>query len=358
MKKILFFMKFLKGGGAEKVLLTILQNLNCKKYDISLCVLFNEGIYIEQIPKNINYFYIFDKETTENHKWASENAKELYSQYITETYDIEIAFLEGICTKIISKSPQNSKKIAWVHIDLFNCHYTNYLYTSTQEEENVYLKYNQIVFVSQTVQYSFYKLFPKLYGRGTVIYNPININRILELSKEYSVEFTKTTFISIGRLTDQKGFDRLINATYRLIEQGFDFEVLILGEGPKENVLKSLVKQLCLQDIINFVGFKSNPYPYLLEADAFISTSRSEGLALVLCEALILKKEIIATNCSGVKEALADGKYGLIAENSEDGIFSAMYSFLNSQTHHRIPNSVTEKFSLEYAMEKIVELLN
>lgn len=358
MKKILFLMKFLKGGGAERVLLTILQNLDYEKYDISLCVLFKAGIYIDQIPKNVKFFYIFDKETPENHKWASDNAKELYSKYITETYDIEIAFLEGICTKIIATSPQCSRKIAWVHIDLFNCHYTNYLYSSTREEEETYCKYDQIVFVSKTVQDNFYKLFPKLYKRGIVIYNPIDIHHIIELSTEYSVIFDKTTFISIGRLTDQKGFDRLINATSRLIEHGFEFEVLILGEGPKDEYLKALVAQLQLQDVIKFGGFKSNPYPYLLAADVFISSSRSEGLALVLCEALVLKKEIIATNCSGVNEALYDGKYGLITDNSEDGIFSAMYKFLNTKMNHFISDSVTDPFSLEYSMKKIIELFD
>lgn len=356
MTKILFLMKFLKGGGAEKVLLTILENIDYTKYQVSLGLIFNEGIYIPQIPKNVKLFYIFEKETIENHQWAYENAAELYRTYITEKYDIEIAFLEGLCTKIISKSPQLSKKIAWVHIDLYECHYTKYAYLSDIEEELAYQQFHEIIFVSQTVQKQFYKLFPNLSEKGKIIYNPLDVKSVAKMSNEFSIYFPKTTFLSIGRLTDQKGFDRLILATKDLIERGFDFKVIILGEGPKEHDLKQQINKLNLEHYIELLGFKENPYPYLLAADAFISSSRSEGLALVLCEAMILKKYIIATKCAGVAEALLDGAYGHIVENSQNGIYYGMYRYLTEKQQYNIDDFALEHFLIDYAMSKIYEL--
>lgn len=358
MKKILFMMKFLKGGGAEKVLLNILNNIDYKKYDVSLFLVFNEGIYFDKIPKNVKLFYIFEKETDENNKLIINDSKYIYKKYIKEKYDVEIAFLEGVCTKIIANSTQKSKKIAWVHVDLLNCHYTSFLYGSIKEEENNYNKFDQIIFVSKHVQKTFYQLFPSLESKGKVIYNPIDIKSIKNLSTKFKVQYSKTTFITIGRLTNQKGFDRLINAVSRLSKENFNFQVIILGEGPLYHQLHQQIHLLNLDDYVFLEGFKPNPYPYMLAASAFISSSRSEGLALVLCEALILKKTIIATDCSGVKEALDNGKNGYIVENSEEGIYYGLKKYLFENFEYNIPENVLSKFNLKNKLKEIDLVLN
>lgn len=358
MKRVLFLMKFMKGGGAERVLLNILNNIDYQKYNISLILVFNEGIYLNDIPKEVKVSYIFEKETNENNELIINQSKSIYLNNIRKNYDVEIAFLEGVCTKIISNSTQNSKKIAWVHVDLLNCHYTSFLYNSVQEEENVYQKFDEIIFVSKYVEKNFSILFPSLKLNGRVIYNPIDIDQIKKLSVEFNVSYNRTTFITIGRLTNQKGFDRLINSVSILSKENFDFQVIILGEGPQYNQLKKRIYTLKLEKYIYLEGFKSNPYPYLLAADAFISSSRSEGLALVLCEALILNKQIIATNCSGVKEALNYGKYGQIVENSESGIYFGIKKFLIGNPKYSIPDKAFSKFALKKALKQINELID
>lgn len=352
-KNILIMMKFLKGGGAEQVLLTILNQLNTEMYNITLFLVFNEGIYLNKVPKNVQLKYIFTEETHENNEMIKYHSKEIYQNYIKDKYDIEIAFLEGVSTKILAESTQNSKKIAWLHVDLYDCHYTQEFYESNKEEELVYKKFDQIIFVSRKVQNQFYKLFPALIGKGLVLYNPIDIEKIKELSKTHQVKYDKFTFISIGRLTKQKGFDRLIDSAFKLRQMGYDFQVVILGEGPDYAKLKSQIEYLKLDDVISLEGFKANPYPYLLASDIFISSSRSEGLALVLCEAMILKKKIIATNCSGVIEALANGEYGLIVENSESGIYNGMLKALKNEIHYNIPDKAVEKFELKNTIKLI-----
>lgn len=358
MKNILFLMKSMQGGGAEKVLLNILKNMDYQKYNISLVLVFNEGIYLNDIPKNVKVSYIFEKETYENNQMIINQSKSVYLNNIKEDYDIEIAFLEGICTKIIGNSTQNSKKIAWVHVDLLNCHYTSSMYNSIQEEEDTYHQFDEIVFVSKYVKESFYKLFPSLNTKGRVLYNPIDIDQIKKLSKAFNVDYDKTTFITIGRLTNQKGFDRLINAVSKLSNENFNFQIIILGKGPKYNELKEQIHNLKLENYIFLKGFEANPYPYLLASNAFISSSRSEGLALVLCEALILNKQIIATNCSGVNEALDYGKYGHIIENSELGIYIGIKDFLINGSNYTISEKAFSKFSLKKSIEKICDLID
>lgn len=358
MKKVLFLMKFMKGGGAEHVLLNILNNIDYQRYSITLILVFNEGIYLNSIPKKVKVSYIFPKETDENNNMIIHHSEYIYKNNIKEKYDVEIAFLEGICTKILANSTQNSKKIAWVHVDLLNCHYTSFLYTSSKEEENIYQKFDEIIYVSKYVEKTFHKLFPSLKSKGKVLYNPLDINKIKLLSKEFNIVYNKTTLITIGRLTTQKGFDRLINAVSRLSKEMFDFQVIILGEGPQYDKLLKQIHLLRLDDYILLKGFKSNPYPYLLAADAFISSSRSEGLALVLCEALILKKTIIATDCSGVREALENGKYGCIVENSEDGIYYGIKKYLTEKFKYIIPESASSKFSIKNTMKEISKIIN
>ena len=113
-----------------------------------------------------------------------------------------------------------------------------------------------------------------------------------------------------------------------------------------------------LENYIFLKGFEPNPYPYLLASNAFISSSRSEGLALVLCEALILNKQIIATNCSGVNEALDYGKYGHIIENSELGIYIGIKDFLINGSNYTISEKAFSKFSLKKSIEKICDLID
>src|SRR5690606_690294 len=136
----------------------------------------------------------------------------------------------------------------------------------------------------------------------------------------------KPKFISIGTVFPQKGFDRLLRAHKKLIDEGFEHRVLILGDGYDfENIL-NLRKELKLEPTVDMEGFTDNPYPFLKQADFFILPSRYEGFPTVLIEALVLNKPIVATDVSGVGELLDEGNLGLIVENSEEGIYKGMRS--------------------------------
>ena len=117
--KILFISNNLVGGGAEKVLLNLLEELNDPIYEITLLLIKNKGVYINDIPKHVKVKYMFDVSTGEAvFPMEKDKLIEYYNSNIGNEFDVEIAFLEGPPTKLLAYSTnKKSMKIAWVHID-------------------------------------------------------------------------------------------------------------------------------------------------------------------------------------------------------------------------------------------------
>lgn len=336
MKKILILTNNMNGGGAEKVLLTLLNNLSPLEYEITLALVYKTGVHLNSIPPHVKTKYIFESNIDASEQIIN-NSELIYEKFLQNDCDIEIAFLEGNATKIISKSTNaRSKKIAWVHIDLYNEHYTKNIYSSNQDELVAYSIFDKIAFVSDGALTGFELLFgDSLHSRSVIVYNPIDIDEVKQKSEEkFEFKKEKNTICTVGRLAPQKGYRDLIYATNSLLKEGFDFNLWILGEGILEKDLKHLCTELGINNHITFFGFQNNPYKFMKAADAFVCSSRSEGLSLVIGEALVLEKPIISTRCSGPSEVLSKGNWGLLVELSEKGIYHGLKTFLNN------PNSI------------------
>jgi glycosyltransferase involved in cell wall biosynthesis len=332
MKKILISIDSLGGGGAEKVLINLLKNLNKDKYDITLLLLFNEGIYLNELPNHIKVKTLFNPHLRriiyKIIKFLP--AEKLYKPFIKDQFEIEIAFLEGSTTKFISGSPNaKSKKIAWVHTDFANYHWSKHYYKDIEQEKRLYQKFNHIIFVSKDSLKGFQSTL-HIHDHLSVIYNPIDAEEIIHKSKQEKFNFDKLTVISVGRLIEQKGYDRLIAAHSRILKDGIDHNLVLVGEGEEKERLIQLCKELDVVNSVQFSGFQANPYKYVNAADIYVSSSKVEGLPLVVAEALILGKPVLCTRCSGPVELLDDGKYGMIVENSEDGIYEGLKQLLTS----------------------------
>lgn len=337
MKKVLFLIESLSGGGAEKVLSVLTKHINKKYFDITVCTITDIGIYTEEIKQNVKYLSILGNPQKKSF-WGKIIYKIkykliytllptwlIYKLFIPKNYDIEIAFVEGFVTKLLAASTNiQAKKIAWVHIDLSQNPWTqnNKIYRNLKEEQYCYSKFNQIICVSDTVKNNFIKRF-KL-TNVIRIYNPIDKTDILNKAKEIC-KYPQTTndikFITIGRLVLQKGYDRLLKVIKRIKADGIHCKLLILGEGEMYHTLSNYIKENDLSDDTILYGFQPNPYQYLKKADCFICSSRSEGFSLVIAEAMVLGKPIISTYCSGPNELLEEGKYGMLVGNSEDGLY-------------------------------------
>ncbi len=317
MIRILFFIETLSGGGAEKVLQNLVNNMDNKKFDITVQTVWKEnpeGL----LNENIKYKYIYPNYSKlNNYKYRlTVLLKTIYPLHIKDNYDIEVAYLECGATKVISTSTnKKAKKIAWVHCDLSKK--MSNINEFKKKSVNWYKKFDKVVCVSRDVE----KSFKSIYGNEfdtEVIYNVIDDCSIKEKADEnvrdFSFDEKIPAIVSVGRLSTQKRFDRLIEAHKILLDEGFLNKLLIIGEGNERESLEQIIKASDVQKTVTLSGFKSNPYPYIKKADLLACSSDYEGFSSFVAEGLILGKAIVTTNCTGMEELLGCSEYGIIAE--------------------------------------------
>ncbi len=348
--KVLFVIGQLTGGGAERVLETILNNLDYNIFDVTVYTV-QEVAIPASYPAQITYRYIFGAHSFLGkgivgrlcNKVVNKikifiyhhfSAQWFYRLNVKGRYDVEVAFIEGYATRIVSGSTNRmSKKLAWVHIDLLNNHWTQVAFKDLAEEHDCYKVFDKIACVSKTVENAMHRLFPDLTSLTTV-YNPINEVEIIRKSREYVVDKKKdaTNIVTIGRLDPQKGYDRLLPIMNELKNENVKFDLSILGTGNEYDKLKKYIEANNLGDCVHLLGFVSNPYPFLAAADLFVCSSRAEGYSTVVTEALILGVPVVTTNCSGMMELLGEhGEYGMIVENNSKCLKEALAEVLTSK---------------------------
>lgn len=340
-KKVLIMINGLYGGGAERVLQTILKHLDSSKYDITLMSLHREKIDKSLYPTDFHYKVVFDEvqgsgivkvwnilfSKIKGRIFMNCSASRFYPMAIKEKYDVEIAFLEGESTKIISGSTNpNSRKIAWVHVDLEQNPWTQFLYKGDEDEAEHYRKFDRVVCVSDTTRDAFLRKYKVDSNKVITHRNPIDSEYIKNMSEKSNVELDhdKIQIICVGRLVKQKGYDRLIKAVQRVVKNNKNFQIHIIGEGEDHKELQDAIDDGNLNEFITLHGYMNNPYAFMKAGDVLFCSSRAEGYSLVVAEGMILGLAIVTTNCSGVGEFTEDGKYGILMENSEDGIYEGL----------------------------------
>lgn len=341
-KKILIRIGSLRHGGAEKVLSTFLKNLPKDKYEIDLLLNLYSGKYLAEIPDWINVLYLNKGEmiTTNRLQDIPEKAyrvvyqkilkkfpKLLYKGKLKEKkYDIELAAIHGFRDEILNSPISTSKKIVWIHNDLRKTEFHDY----TDDEIRKFFDFDKILVISEQIQEDFESLVQNEDEKSRIvrIYNPLDTEEILTKAEKpvenYEFDSKVPTFISVGTVFPQKGFDRLLRVHKRLLDDGFPHKILIVGDGYDLENIKKLKSELELDETVTLLGFSDNPYPYFKNANFYILSSRYEGFPTVLFEAITLKKNIISTEVSGAAEILDDGNLGMIVDNNEDGIYKGM----------------------------------
>ena len=320
------------GGGAEKVLVDILKNIDYEIFDVSLLLEFKGNVYWSDIPKQVNV-YCLNGENTLNMQRFHRALRilhcygifiSIYYRFILwlkfrrKKYDTIVSFMEGAAVKLhyymFSKS---EKHISWVHIDLKRKHWS-LEYLSKEEEYFIYKRMAKIVFVSEDAKDAFLSMYDINRDKCVVQYNLIDDKKILELSLSKLVEKKKFTICMVGRLNHQKRYDRAIEAVSILKSRGWDFEMWILGTGELYDTLKEKCKKYSVDDSVIFKGFVKPAYPYMRVADVYLNTSEAEGYPLVLCEAVCLGLPIVATNITGAREIIGNGNGILVEETALD----------------------------------------
>lgn len=363
MKKILIATENLNCGGVEKCLIELLNNIDYEKYSIDL-LLFNEvGDLLNKVNENANIKFIIPREKYKN-KFINKIYKSIKTRIFRRCpkainielrkskYDVEIAYMHGYITKLVYSIKSNAKKIAWIHTDISKCEVAK-----AYKLENILYKFNDIVCVSYGVKENVDKLSTEISKRTKVIYNIIDKDKIEKLAKEkVDYKFKDNTIIGVGRFYKVKRFDLLIKAHKLLLDDGVKNNLILVGYGDSEKEYRKLIKELNVDDTVDIIGFKENPYPYIYNSDIFVLSSDHEGLPTVVCEAMTLGKPIISTNCAGASELIDRNQYGLLVEcGNENDIKEKIEGLLLSINKREIFSKKSLKRANLFNNKKIIK---
>jgi glycosyltransferase involved in cell wall biosynthesis len=305
-KKLIIFMPSVEGGGVEKNFFIISNYLATKLDKVYLITAENN---LSKKIKNIKIVY------PRSNFWRSKarfrkyiicvfllikillkNRKILVFTFQANLYAILVCKLFRI--KVISRS--NSSPSGWSKNFI-----KNYIYKVGLNLADTIIV-NSIEFKQEMKK--------KFSINATHIYNPLNKNEIMKLSKKKVKNlFPKKTLkiISVGRLVDQKN-QLIILKAINIIKNLYPIRIVLIGRGIDLYKIKDYIKSKKLSRIVK-IFYTSNPFPYIKQADLFILSSKYEGLPNVLLESIVLKKMIISSACpTGPKEILLDGKAGLL----------------------------------------------
>ena len=307
-KKLIIFMPSINYGGVEKNLFVILNYLSQNGMQVKVLTCNND--MKKMFNKNIKFI------GTKNKFWQKRNKKIKYLiclfllfinllfkkkntivfSFQANIYAILVARL--LNTKIVIRS--NTSPQGWAHNYFKNIIYSNIIKLT-----------NGVIVNSLEFKKQFYKLYK---SKVNCIYNPFDKNFVnKQLKEKININFYKKDYLNIltvGRLTDQKDHLTILKAIKNL-KKTFKIRLIIIGNGFKQRELLNYIKDNDMQDQIKLIGFKKNPFPYIIKSDVIILSSLYEGLPNILLEAQYLKKYIISTNCpTGPKEILINGKAG------------------------------------------------
>ena len=355
MKKVLFVIHSLGFGGAEKSLVNLLNELPEDKYRVDLLIFQQREGFASQVPGWVNVLETpgeihrlygrlgsrwkyplvrlagtavsrlvrKGKKAQKAFRW-----KWFYRPKIKNLpghYDVAVAYVGAEIMYYIRDCVSADKKLVWIHNDYRAAAY------SKKDDAPYFEDMDEIVSVSQQCVDVLKEEFPEHAVRMHYIENITSSAVIRSMAEVYApAEYGKDriNILSVGRLWPQKGFDMAVEAAAILKQRGLNFCWYIIGIGSLEGDLRRQISALSLDKEFVLLGARSNPYPYIKACDLLVQPSRYEGKSVVLDEAKILCRPIVATAYPTVADQIADGKEGLVCAMSPEGIADGIMKML------------------------------
>ncbi len=330
-KKLLILLPNLVGAGGQRAVLNLFLALDRTRFEPRLLVQERIGSFVSEVEGMEDVDFLLDRafsradlpflirETTRHAKRA----------------DIVLAGLEGrasFCGLVAAKLARKPV-VAWIHID-WRPFVEQVSWRQTLSLKS-YALVDHVVACSVGAATNFAQLFSVPTSRVSTIYNGVPLERVrsnaeVALPEEVQRIFEAPTIVMVGRLDEQKGYTYVIDAHARLIRQGLEHQLVIVGEGGLRTQLEAQANELGVRDKVHFLGFQHNPHRFMKRATVFTSSSIFEGFGLVLVEALACGTPVVATNClSGPAEVLADGEYGvLVPPKDPEGLAKGLRKLL------------------------------
>ena len=366
MKKILFLIHDLGHGGAEKVLVNLVNNMDPKQFDITVTALFGGGVNEQFLKPHIHFHAVFPRMIPGNsHLMKILSPKRWHKLCVKEHYDIEVSYLEGPAARVISGcQSEDTKLVSWIHVEQHTMNNLAASFRSEQEARECYARFDQTICVSEYVKNDFCSIldFAK---PCQVLYNTVESDKILEMSAESAPELAddgKLRLVAVGTLKESKGYDRLLRIVKKLNGDGYPIHLYILGEGPQRKDLEQCVQDNGLSEAVAFLGYNTNPYKYVAKCDLFVCASFAEGFSTAATEALIVGTPVCTVEVSGMKEMLGENnEWGIVTNNDEEALYAGIKRVLDDPmllAHYKEKAAQRGKsFSTENTVNAVEEML-
>lgn len=387
MKKILFVNISLYNGGAEKSLINILNELPKEQYDIDLLLFRPEGLFLKQVPSGVHIlktpriltsFYgplrksgvyglikiiatIIARGLTRNGaEAAGMRWKYFYSKLLPKLsgqYDVAIAYMSGEAMYYVEEKVDARRKLTWVHNDYREAEFS-------EKYDRPYMnRMDAVVTISEKCLSILKEVFPELEDRLFYVAN-ITSSCVVKVRAEECEpgEFLSgvPAVLSIGRLTEQKGFDLAIQAASIMKKQGICFRWYVIGDGHLKDELSKMIRVYQVEDCFKFIGIRENPYPYIKKCTVFVQTSRYEGKSIVLDEAKILGAPIVVTNYPTVVDQIVNEVEGLIVAMVPKDIANGIIKMItNKKMNQKIRDHLRQhEYGNQSEVEKYCKLID
>ena len=367
MKKVLFMIHDLGQGGAEKVLVNLVNNMDKNQFSVTVIALFGGGANERFLKPHVRYHVVFPKSVPGNsHLMKLLTPYALHKLFVKEQYDVEVSYLEGPSSRIISGcNAPNTKLVSWIHSDQATKAIISKSFRNFREAETCYKRFDRIVAVSETIKQHFLEVIP-VYNSICVLYNTNESEYIKHLAldqvDEGSFHSDEFKLVGVGKLVKNKGFDRLLRVVKRLVDDKSAVHLYLLGNGPDAEQLRWYVAENGLQNSVSFLGYQVNPYKYVSKCDLFVCSSFSEGFSTAATEALIVGTPVCTVAVSGMKEMLGENnEYGVITENDEVALYEGIKRFVESpetlEYYKKKAKERGECFSTKSTVRAVEEML-
>lgn len=245
-------------------------------------------------------------------------------------YDCAIAYqmVANDVTVVALEKVRAKRKVLWLHGQ------KNFREKDLPFYDNLYAKADQIVCVSLDTERRFRGLMPKCADKLVIVHNLYDIPSIRARAAApadgMDADSPAVKIVSVGRISKEKGFDRVPEVARMLTDAGYDFQWYIVGDGDKRTDVEAALREKQMADKVHLLGHRSNPFPYVQQCDIYVQPSYTEGFCTSTMEAKILCKPVVTTDVPGMREQFVDGENGLIVESSVQGIYEGIRRLIDS----------------------------
>jgi glycosyltransferase involved in cell wall biosynthesis len=315
-KKILFAISGLGGGGAERVMILILRELD-RTFWAPAVVVFEEGNdYLHEWPADVPIVCLNKRGRLSFFRLAWQLAAVLRQMRPALLFSF-LTYTNYVAVLSRSLAATETPLLLGEHCLLAQAlRAQRFFRLKERMVRSLYPKATAIIAVSEEIRRDLAANYAIPEDRCAVIYNPVALERVRELAAceadhPWFAE-AAPVIAACGRLTAQKNYPLLLRAM-RLVLDRIDARLIILGQGEQRASLERCARELGIRRNVDFLGFQENPFKYVARASALVLSSSWEGLPMVILEAMACGTPVISTRCpSGPEEIITDDLNGLL----------------------------------------------